>query len=280
MVKFARQKRLILAWVILIGIAASIYRIIVIKNNIEITRSDDFDYYLFDSPATYYFAVLTAGLILLCIITAVYLGKRMNNSLVQSEPSVIFTSSLSGFLLFGAVFYYIFYFSDHKNELSPLVYGIIASAAISAVFFLMNASGRAESNKKAASWLSLAPIAFFAFRLLYDFIRQSTMHNVSSAPYLLLSLVAFLLFFLAEGKFRVGSGNITFYMLYGFLSVLLSLIYALPALALSAFWLLPTNYTMIYSAIDLTIVLYIVSRVFSLNCPEADECSAVPAQQS
>jgi hypothetical protein len=277
---FYKQKRFILTWVLFSSLAIAVYRIYIITNNIEIDSVESQNYYLFDNAETYIFALLTAVIIAAFILAAVFLSRRLRNCLVFGEPSIIFTSSLSGFLLLGAVFYYIFYYTEDTNGLSFLDMAIIISAVISAIYLLLNASGKTECNGKAAAWFSLAPIAFFAFRLLNDFIRQSTTHNASSTNYLLLSLIAFLLFFLAESKFRIGTGSITLYIVFGFLSILLSLIYSLPTLILAAFWVFPTNYTMLYSAIDLTLVMYIAARVCQLNCIETIQTNPAPSIQS
>ena len=279
--KFVTQKRLIVAGILLVSFGLSIYRIIVIMNNIEQSPSaGNNNYYLLDNWQTYRFALVTVGAAALFLIAALFLGRRLKNQPFSVDPSVIFTSSLTGFLLLGAVFYYVFYYIDEPLEASSFVTGIIAFALISAVYFLMNASGKTGTGSRSLAWFSLAPIIFYALRLLNDFIRQSTTHNASSAPYLLLSLIAFLLFFLAEGKFRAGTGSITLYILFGSLALLLSLIYALPTLVLSAFWLFPADHTMLYAAIDLTVVMYISARICQLQCLEDAVCEAVPALNS
>lgn len=265
MAKFTIQKRLVLVFVFLTSLAISIYRIFVILDNMETYPSaNDVSYYLASNKTTQVFGIITAVLIVVFIFAAIFLSRKIQSTLIYGEPSIIFTSSLSGFLIIGCTFYYVFYFVNDKSDVTFLVAAILITALLSAVYFLLSTSEK--SKRKISAWLSLAPIGFYTLRLLNDFIRQSTTHNPFSSTYLLLSLVAFLLFFLAEGKFRVKTGNITLYLVFGFLAILLSLIYSLPTLFLSAFWLFPTNYTMLYSAIDLTVVMYISARISQLKC--------------
>ncbi|HOJ49047.1 MAG TPA: hypothetical protein PLD48_09345 [Bacillota bacterium] len=267
MTKYLRQKRIIMSIVIILSLAVSIYRIFVIQNNIDVSpTAEDANYYLKDTDETVAFAVITVVLLVLFSVCAFFLRKKMNNEIESVEPSVIFTSSLSGFLIIGCIFYYFFYFLGDERELSFFVVAIIITALISSVYFLLNASGKAPSRRKAAAWLSVAPIACYAFRLLNEFMKRGTSHYPSSSVYLLLSIIAFMLFFLAEGKFKSGSGNVGTYMLFGFLSIHLSLTYSLPTLYLSAFWVFPTSSELLYAAVDLTVAMYVAARLFQLKC--------------
>jgi len=280
---FSARKRITLTFVIITSLVASIYRIFLIKSNLEVSPSaDDFNYYLEDSLPIKVFAIIIGCLILVYILFALYTGRRLKNCLITGDPSVVFTSSLSGFLILGSIFYYVFYYIKDKSELDFFVIAILVTGLFSAVYFLLSASNKSEVNNSALKWFSIAPIVCLSLRLLNDFIRQSTSHNPSSSAYLLLSIIAFMLFFLAEGKIRMGSGNITLYYMFGSLSILLSLIYALPTLFLAAFWLFPTNFTTIYSAVDLTIVMYITARLCRLKCSLKQDniMATVPAKES
>lgn len=241
-------------------------------NNMDINpTAENANYYLLDNAQTKYYSVLTMIAVIVFFVIALFLGRRMKNEIVFGESSIIFTSSLSGFLLLGCVSYYFLYFDEDSAKISALEICIIITAVLSTVYFIANASKKADSSNKIIAWFSLAPIAFFALRLLNDFIRQSTSPDASSTPYLLLSIIAFLLFFLTEGKFLSGSGNIKLYIFFGFVSILLSLIYSLPVLALTSFWVLPSDYTLLFSAVDLTIALYISAKLCNLKCMNCED---------
>lgn len=281
MTKFLRQKRIIMSIVIILSLALSVYRVLVIQNNIDVSpTAEDENYYLKDSNETVAFAVITVVALVLFSFCAFFLRKKMRNEIETAEPSVIFTSSLSGFLIIGCVFYYFFYFVNDTTQFSFFISAIIVTALISSVYFLLNASGKAESRRKVTAWFSIAPIACYALRLLNEFMKRGTSHYPSSSVYLLLSIIAFMLFFLAEGKFKAGSGSVMLYMLFGFLSIQLSLTYALPTLYLSAFWVFPTNSEMLYSAVDLTVTMYIASRLFQLKCAGCEDESELALEQS
>lgn len=264
---FAKQKRSLTISVYLTSLALSIYRIFVIRNNLDPTI-DDANYYLQDTVQTYFFSALSIFVLILFLFVAIFLGRKVKNNLVNGEPSIIFSSSLSGFIFLGCAFFYIIYFTDNSPELTVLSFCVIFFGIISSIYFLMNASKKADTYCLPIAWLSLAPISFYAFRLLNDFIKQSTTPEASSTHFLLISIIAFLLFFLAEGKFKSGTGNITLYMFFGFSAILFSLIYSLPTIILTAFWFLPTSYTMLYSVIDLSLALYIATRICHLKCPD------------
>ena len=282
MTKFLRQKRIIMSIVIILSLALSVYRVLVIQNNIDVSpTAEDANYYLKDSDETVAFAVMTAVALVLFSCCAFFLRKKMSNKIEAAEPSVIFTSSLSGFLIVGCIFYYFFYFASDVTQINFFITAIIITALISSVYFLLNASGKAQSRSKAIAWFSVGPIACYALRLLNEFMKRGTSHYPSSSVYLLLSIIAFMLFFLAEGKYKSGNGSVITYMLFGFLSIQLALTYSLPTLYLSAFWVFPTNSEMLYSAVDLTVAMYIASRLFQLKCAECESTAdGIPAEQS
>ncbi|HAN21335.1 MAG: hypothetical protein A2Y15_07165 [Clostridiales bacterium GWF2_36_10] len=268
MTKFALQKRIIIISVIVTSLAISIYRIFVIQNNMDICpKIDDSNYYLEDNFETYLFTVISIFIMLIFLLAALYLGRKIKNKLVCGEPSIIFSTSLSSFIILGSLFFYIFYFAE-TIELTTLRVFILISAFISSIYFLVNASRKADTCCNLITWLSLAPVATFALRLLNDFIRQSTTPDASSTHFLLISIIAFLLFFLTESKFKAGNGNMTLYIIFGFATILFSLIYTIPTIILSAFWYLPTNYTTLYSVVDLSLALYIATRLIHLECIE------------
>jgi ABC-type Fe3+-siderophore transport system permease subunit len=282
MTKFVRQKRIIMAIVIILSLALSVYRITVIQDNIDVSpTAEDANYYLKDTFETNAFAIITASFILLFSLSAFFLRKKIKNEIETAEPSVIFTSSLSGFLIIGCIFYYFFYFVKKDTQFTFFIAGIIITALLSAVYLLLNASGKTESLRKTVAWFLVAPVACSALRLLNEFVRRGTSHNPSSSVYLLLSIIAFMLFFLAEGKFKSGTGSPALYMLFGFLSIQLSLTYSLPTLYLSGFWVFPPNVTMLYSAADLTVAMYIAARLFQLKCVEKESIpTGIPVKQS
>ncbi|MDD4163827.1 MAG: hypothetical protein PHD46_01555 [Eubacteriales bacterium] len=272
MTRHLRQKQLLFSAVFIISIALSLFRVFIIMHNMEdIPTVDNTNYYLVDNDNTKYFAILTAVAVIVFFIISLFLNRIINNELAFGESSIIFTSSLSGFLLLGCVSYYFLYFKSLPIKLTIFETFIVIFAILSSVYFLANASKKAESGNKLIAWLSLAPITFYALRLLNDFIRQSTSPDASSTPYLLLSIIAFLLFFLSEGKFLSGTGSVRLYMFFGFCAILFSLIYSLPVLVLTSFWVLPGNYGILFSAADLTLALYVSAKICNLKCRECEK---------
>ena len=59
-------------------------------------------------------------------------------------------------------------------------------------------------------------------------------------------------------------------MLFGSVSVIFLFVYSVPYIVLAAFWLMPLNDMVMYSALDIIAALYILSRIMSLAPAERE----------
>ena len=216
---------------------------------------------------------------MIAVLAAVLFGlaffqRRKAVYYAATHPTTVFGSSIVGFALLGAGAYYFVSDLIEAESVRWLALGVFVFSILSAIYFLMEA-GNFSSRKigRAMPLFALAPILLTGFRLLGDFLRHSSMPMASSGAYHILGLASLLLFFLAEGKVAVGTGNAFVYTLFGYLSILFSLVYALPNLVIHAYGPLPFDYLALYSAVDLTMVLYVVVRLAVLPC------RAVPAEE-
>lgn len=274
------KRRLIIGVFILACLALSVYRVYVVSDNIDISPSQtDPTYYLKDNMQTKIFAVMAGFMLVLSLLAAFFVSRKTNNIISNGQPLIIFASSLNGFMIIGTVFYYMFYFRTEESKSSRMVSLIIIFALVTAVYYLINASRKADTFCNPIAWLSLSPIVFFSLWLLFDFMKESTALAASSTPYLLLSLIFFILFFLTEGKSRVGKASIFLYTFFGLGGILFSLVYSIPTLLLASFWLFPTNFTLLYSLIGVSTSIYVSARLFSLKSKEdsAEEVSTYSA---
>ena len=204
-------------------------------------------------------------------IIAFLLGRRLAPALPPGLPSVTFSSAVCGFTILTVVIVTVYYtyfapVEDRLVNVNPTVSLLVKLFALGcAVYFLLLAAWMPLSEKKAPGlFLSLFPVLFCAFRILGDFIDHSTMPLASHGGYRILAIIATMLFFLQEAKFRTGKGGATWYFIIGHVAVILLSSYNVPLL-----WEFIRGETglteILYAMLSIAFIIYIFTRIYSLE---------------
>ncbi|MEG1743009.1 MAG: hypothetical protein RR246_02460, partial [Clostridia bacterium] len=185
----------------------------------------------------------------------------------QSIPSsVIFTSALSGFMLLTTGIYYISLFL--RGDIFTIYDLVLALLMmLSSMCFLYNSLFKIKKRTVLFSALYIFPVITIIYRLITDFVKQKDYPTTSTTAFYIISLICLMLFLTYECKNSVKAANTKLYVTMALLSVMYLLIFAVPNLILSAFWLLELNEKILISAIDIVFALYAFSKAYSVTNP-------------
>jgi hypothetical protein len=229
------------------------------KNNVDCDT-----YYL---PDGHIWVTLFSIVSVLFTLFAVFLALRSKNRpvVLDHKGSAGPASLVLGFLLVGASLVYLFSSEATKYAGGSLMKLVIIAAVLSAIAFIVLGfrSNSPETSKGFLAVLTVFPIVFSALRLLADFIQTSATPLASSGAYHILGLTAALLYFLAEGKTYVSDSNSKTYFLFGYISILFLLVYAVPNLILHCFGVFMFDYNAAFSAVDIGIAIYVSARMMT-----------------
>ncbi len=232
------------------------------------------------------FALSTAVCCGISILSAIPIGRRLKPTLPVGLPSVTFSASVCGFVMVTVVVMtaYYSYFAPAKEQVvdvNPSIALLVELFALGcAVYFLLMASWMALSERKAfALFLALLPVLFCAFRILNDFIDHSTMPLADHGGYRILGIIATMLFFLREAKLRTGKGGAALYFVLGQVTVILLAAYNVPLL-----WEFlhgeATVTEVLYAMLSVAFIIYIFTRIFSLEVKPKEEAPAPVAEEA
>lgn len=257
----AQKKRILAvlsASIIMAAIRTVIFSFYMEKNDIETNV-----YYLPDNFAVIGFAVLTAVFLAVFAVSALMIGRKRVFALENSRASVSVGSLILAFALIGEAAVYAYSIAVGEGVVRSIGLLIITLSVLCAVSFFVNVriSFSAKRSEKTLAILAILPIMLLAFRLLGDFIRTNTMPLASSGAYHLLGLTAVLLYFLCEGKSHVSRVSAATYYFFGFSSVFLLMVYAVPNIFACCFGNFVFNYYAGFSIVDLAIAVYICCRL-------------------
>ena len=249
--------------VAVISLIMAALRIFLISAYIEKNSFAVDTYYLPDKPEITAFTVVSALFLILFLYLGYSSGKKKLVNLGHSHIGVSAASILLAFALIGAsLFYSVQLFSD-GSEFKLAEFAVFVLTLLSAVVFLVSGLQFNKPRKSESFYATaaLVPIFFSALRILSDFISTSSAPLASSGAYHIISLVAVLLYFLAEGKSYVVEVSAASHSAFGFVSLLFLLVYAIPDLVLRCSGSLPFNLSAAFSLVDVCIAIYIAVRL-------------------
>ncbi len=264
------------------SVCMAVARLYVIINNIEMQSlaSTEGLYYLEGTNAPLVFALFCIVLGILFFAGAVFFAGKIKNNPEKDSVLTTFASALLGMMLLTQVIYYVYTFVFEQKVFNLWYLAVITLSVISALYFLFISSRRAKARMpRIIPVLSVAPILLTAVRLLNDFMERSLTVNASSYVYHLLGLVFLMLFWCCEGRTTVGYRRKRIYVFLGLTTIMLLLVYCVPALYLSLFWPIKFTNVTVFCMADLVAVLYIACRLVMLPAPEDKETEPVPAQE-
>lgn len=222
-------------------------------------------------------AVLTAIACAALLALSFAARRQYAPALPHGSASVTFGASVTGFLLLTVLVssIYFAYFApigSRITDLNPFISLCVKLfALLSAVYFLSVAASMSLPKKKALHLLlAMMPILFCAFRILNDFIDNSTMPLANSGGYHMLGMIATMLFFLCEGKFIIGNGKVIPLLAVGQIAVLLCAVYNIPLL-LTCLRERGSQLNAMYALLSFGFIAYIFTRMLSLRPLKAAE---------
>jgi len=125
-------------------------------------------------------------------------------------------------------------------------------------------SGISPKYSSAHIIFSFMPIIWAFLNIFKCFFDMSKSVNSPVRIYELMSFLALSAYFVSEARMVVGRLETSRFFTYAYIAVIVVAISALPNLIWSAFWILKTNNAQIIYAAELSLVVYILSRVYSL----------------
>lgn len=253
---------------LLVSLALAVARVVLIRNHIEMDSLENSDglYYLEGTSAPLAFAITCVVLAVLFFAGSVLFAGKINGVFKSDRPFVVFSSALTGMMLFTLVIYYLYRIIFEKQNYDYGFIIIILLTVLSGVYFMMISSRRTrERYAKLLPVFSMVPVLLTAVRLLYDFVARSLTVTASSYSYHLLGLASLMLFLCCEGRYTVGYRRKRIYVALGLITNMLMLVYCVPALFLALFWPLHFTDITVYSMADLVLTIYIYCRMFSVE---------------
>ncbi len=263
-----------------VGLILSAFRTALIAYTMEKNNVECDTYYL--PEGNVWVTVFSVASVLFALFAAVLALRSKKSAVVLDHKGSAGPASLIlGFLLAGASIIYAVSSDAAKTAGGGMMKLVILSAALSAVAFIVLGfrSNSPETSKSFLAVLTVFPIAFSALRLLADFIQTSATPLASSGAYHILGLASVLLYFLSEGKSYVSDSNTKTYFLYGYLSVFLLLVYAVPNFILHCFGVFMFDYSAAFSAVDIGIAIYVSARMMTAKLKKIPSAEAVASAE-
>ena len=176
-----------------------------------------------------------------------------------------------GFVI--ALFLQFFYFliptleKGTDSDKTLFIFSMLLCLPTAVYFFAVSAS---RNIKPAAmQYLSFFPILWGIVYCSFIYFDSTRVLNSPERNLIQLSLIALMLYFLAESRYHLGKASPPIYMGVALLSIVVLGTVAVPNLLLSAFWLMPFTKLSVFSFTEILLALYIMSRVLSfINSPQ------------
>lgn len=242
-------------------------RTLLITNTMEMNTAGSDTYFMPDGHWAVNLFTLTA--VLVCcyaVFSAVAYGKG-KHALYEVKELAGISALLLGVLLVGAALVYVFSTPAQKaaggNMQNIIVFLSVCSAV---VFLIIGLKSNLQSLKKSTvAGIMLIPVVLYALRVLNAFMLSSATPMASSGGYHILGLCAAMIYFICEGKSYIMNGSAVFCYLFGYLTVILLMLYSLPDVLLSCFGVFSFDYFSAFSVVDLCVALYITLRLLTCN---------------
>lgn len=238
--------------------------------------------------------VFAVSLAVLAVLSLLLLKKRSFKSLPEANHGVVFTGALCGFMFISSAILSLYYFmptlaraafrsqSLPRTKTNNVVLFIMFSltvvfALVSALYFFWCASTDTKLKKLNYKLLSLMPVLWGIFYLIYMYFKKDTVINSQERAIQQFSVVTVMLYCLSEARFHFGIAKYRTYVAVTLVSVVSVITAAVPGFILTAFWLLPFSAETIFDVMQLAFAVYMVCRLISTSCadtPPAEETEA------
>ena len=178
-----------------------------------------------------------------------------------------FAGALCSLGFISALFSQFFYFFPAVlKEGTPSDKGLFIASMLlclpTAVYFFAVAASR-NIKITALQYLSFFPVLWGIVYCSFVYFDSTRVLNSPERNLIQLSLITLMLYFLAESRYHLGKASPPLYIGISLLSMVVVGTVAVPNLLLSAFWVMPMTQLSIFSAVEILLAFYILSRVLS-----------------
>lgn len=247
--------------VLLSSLMLAAFRTFVVISNMEKNSYEKDTYYLLDNGMSKSFTVLFFICLAVAVLLAVAAGTDKKAIPDQNSSVVSASCCMLAFILLGTVLIYGVNYLLTSEYGGPLDIVIIIISIFTSAGFLM--TGFRNFSENILSAIILLPLLLTIFRLISDFLSNTSAPMASSGAYHITGLAVLMLYFLCEGKVIIDKGNAVLYYLFGYISAILLSVYALPNLLLHCCGIFTFDYKASLSVVDILIVAYIFARLSS-----------------
>lgn len=257
---------------VIASLILAVYRTYLLFNCVE----PDTGFYMVGTSQGYYFNLSVIALSVFLALGTLLLKKVEAPTELKSESTtVVFASSLCGFLFLTVLGYGIFMaFKGAQTDVWFWIEMLICIPCMINFFVICSKEQRDRNVKQTV--LSLMPAVFFAVRTVSVFTDVKTQINVSQRSLTLVMLCAMMMFFVCETAFflpentetketenQSNAPSLVKYFFTGIFTVAFAVIAVLPYLTVTAFWMYESKF-LLMDILDASVGLYALTRLISL----------------
>lgn len=203
-----------------------------------------------------------------CVFVYILRGKLDGVSAGSDSPAVIYVSALLGFVIVAGALLDFFIGGVRGGLISLSTLTLVLS--VPAALYCLIGIALPIGNKGAETVLSVLMILWLFLMLVGVYFDTGVEINNPNKTLTLASLAVSLLFFVAEGRFRVGSQRPWRYVLSGFATVIVTGLYSIPNAALILMGAYPDAVNVTREMLILCIFIYAALRMI-LACGMVDD---------
>ena len=233
------------------------------------------------------------SLVLLGVASFFTFKKRKFEKMPESNHGVVFTASLCGFMYISSGALISYYFlpslfkavfgsgkslsayikSDDGINVLLLIMLLLAVifSLVSALYYFWCASTTTKLKKLNYRLLSMMPVLWAVFYLVYMYFNKDTVINSPERSVMQLSVVAVMIYFTSEARFHFGIANNRVYTAISLMTVTAIIFACAPRFILTAFWVMPFSTDTVYAVLQLALAVYIIFRLLSVSCAKEEE---------
>lgn len=234
-------------------------------------------------------AAFGVSLILLFGIAFFLTKKRKFKQMPEANHGVVFTAALCGFMFISSAILVSYYFLPSlfkevfgsgmklsaylasggnwkKLLLLIMLLLTVIFGLVSSLYYFWCASTTTRLKKLNYKLLSLMPVFFCIFYLVYMYFKTDTVINSPERSIMQLSTIGVMLYFVAEARFHFGVASYKVYTAISLVTVAAVTVACVPRFILTAFWVMPFSVETVFSVLQAAVAAYIVFRLFSVTC--------------
>lgn len=278
---------ILLAAALITAVGFAVIRIILVINYYDVEEGLYSVNAVGVTPARILFGV---SLALIGALSFILLKKREFKRMPEANHGVVFTSAMCGFMFISSAILVSYYFlpalfkavfgsgmslsSYAKTDeginivlLIMLLLSVIFSL-VSSLYYFWCASTTTKLRKLNYRLLSLMPVLWGIFYLIFMYFKKDTVINSPERYILQLSVIAVMLCCVAEARFHFGAARYRTYAALSLISVMAVIVGPVPSFILTAFWVMPFTVETVFNVLQIAMAVYMIVRLISVSSSE------------